>query len=155
MIRAMWLESPRFNPKPFSEAKALRLIGLCLSGGTFGGFVADLDGVLVGMIAGALVDELVTDGCYVTDMAVYVTPEKRGSSIFPRMARVFEDWAFNEVGADEVLLGISTGVHPEKTVYVYERLGYTMTGQALIKSKEAANVQPNNKSRAPSRPNRV
>lgn len=135
MIQAMWFESPNFNTKAFSEQKATNLVHFFVYGPQGGGFVADCDGELIGMIAGAIAENLVTVGKYATDLAVYVVPTKRGGSILPRLVATLEKWAFAN-GADDVMLGISTGVHPEKTVYLYERLGYRMTCQALTKSRE-------------------
>lgn len=133
MSKAMHEESPRFRDKPFREEKAQALIGHLIAVG--GGFVADLDGVLVGMVGGMLVEHFFSSQKFSTDLVVYVLPAFRGSSAGVRLIAAYEEWAFAN-GAEEVGLGVSAGVEQERTVCIYERLGYKMASYTLIKRKE-------------------
>lgn len=132
MCEAMHAESPRFRGKPFLHSKAIGLIGHLLSVG--GGFVAVKDDQLVGMVGGMLVEHFFSSQKFSTDLVVYVTPEQRGSSAGVRLIAAYEEWAFTN-GAEECGLGVSTGVEQERTVCIYERLGYRLAAYTLIKAK--------------------
>jgi GNAT superfamily N-acetyltransferase len=68
------------------------------------------------------------------ELAVYVTPEHRGRTGM-RLIKAFEAWAWDR-GADEITLGISTEVDPERTAALYARLGYRRSGITTIKRRE-------------------
>lgn len=59
------------------------------------------------------------------EVGLYVKPEHRGGRVFPQLVRAFETWAASN-GAARVLLGVSTGIHADRTVRAYEGLGYTL-----------------------------
>jgi len=132
MAEAMHAESPRFRNKNFLPEKTINIVAHLASNG--GGFVAELDGELVGMIGGVLVPHFFSDFKYACDLVVFVKPDHRGSTVAIRLVKTFEKWAF-ENGAEEVVLGVSTGVSQERTVCVYQHLGYTLASYSLVKSK--------------------
>lgn len=135
MVKAMSDESPRYNTKPFSVAKTTLLVDYFCTGPEGGGYVAELDGNLIGMIAGFVVESRTHDYKFAADVGLYVTPEHRGCSAAIRLIKTWEAWAFAH-GADEVNLGISTDVNAETTVGIYERLGYKLAGRSMVKYKE-------------------
>lgn len=61
------------------------------------------------------------------DLLVWVAPEHRGGSTFIRMIRAMEAWARN-VGITKLYLSQSTGIEVDKTVRLYEKLGYSVSG---------------------------
>lgn len=135
MARAMHEESPRYRGMTFSEKKAIAMIDNYASWFSTGGaFVAELDGQRIGMIAGAVTEHFFTEDKFATDFVVYVKPEHRGSSAAVRLIKAFEEWA-TEQGVKEICLGVSTEVDPERTVCLYERLGYRMSSYSLLKTK--------------------
>lgn len=130
MGRAMYSESPRYSDLPFSETKARALIANLLPTG--GIFVAEINGMVVGMLAGYCVEHFFGPGKYAGDLVVYVLPDFRGSSCAVRLVRALEQWA-EEQGAKEILLGVSTEVETERTTTLYKHLGYRASGCSLIK----------------------
>ena len=96
-------------------------------------FVAIKNEQIVGFIAGVVVEQFLSHDTFACDIGVFVLPEFRGGSYFLRLVKTFENWA-KEKGAQEIQLGVSTGVHPEQTVRMYERLGYKMSSYGLIKA---------------------
>lgn len=74
-----------------------------------------------------------SDHLVAQDYAMYVKPEYRGSSIFIRLLKTFEKWADN-IGAQEIRIGHSTGIDSEKTQALFKKLGFKQT--ATIFSKE-------------------
>jgi len=91
------------------------------------GLIAYKDTNPVGMIGGALATHYFGPALYAYDFAWYVTPKQRGSSIAIRMLKKFEKWA-KDRGALEMHLGVTTGVSPEKTAKMFERMGYKFVG---------------------------
>jgi GNAT superfamily N-acetyltransferase len=142
MARAMHAESPRYRHRNFSDVKVRGIIEYFISGPTGGAFVVEEDGVLTGMIGGVPVEDFFGTDKYASDLVIYVLPEKRGSSVLLRLVRVFEKWCFVDQGVAEVILGISTGIHAEATVRVYERLGYSLSSYGLIKTREQWECAP-------------
>lgn len=130
MGQAMHRESPRFALIPFVEAKARVMIGYLLETG--GAFVAEVDGEIVGMLAGFCVEHFFSTTKYVADIVVYVVPQYRGGTAAVRLVRALEKWA-REMRATEVVLGVSTEVDTERTAMLYQHLGYRETGRSLIK----------------------
>ena len=124
-------ESPRYSALSFSIDKATQLIQTLTSQG--GLFVAIKHEQVVGFIAGVVIEHFLSHDTFACDIGVFVLPECRGGSYFLRLVKTFEKWA-KDKGAQEIQLGVSTGVHPEQTVRMYERLGYKMSSYGLIKA---------------------
>jgi len=133
MGRALHAESPRYRRIPWVEARARGVTEAMAADPESGLFVAEVsEGRLIGMIAGFVVPHWFSNVTYAADLTVYVDPAHRGRIVFFRLVGAFERWARAQ-GAGEILLGVSTDIHPEATVRVYERLGYKMTSFALMK----------------------
>jgi GNAT superfamily N-acetyltransferase len=132
--RLMHVESPRYREFPFSEAKVRATIKHLFERG--GGFVADLDGTIVGMIGALRCEHWFSEAAFTVDVALYVLPEHRGSLIAVRLVRVYEAWAATQ-NVVEVILGVSTGVMPLETVNLYERMGYEMVAYSLRKKNRS------------------
>lgn len=142
MARTMHGESPRYKGRSFSEEKARNIITmLTLRLGDSAGFLAETRGQIVGMIGGAVVEDFFGHDKYATDFVLYVLPEHRGGWAAPRLIRAFEEWA-RDSGATEICLGVSTGIHMEETVCLYERLGYKISSVTLIKPRDQNHVRP-------------
>lgn len=125
-------ESPRYSRYPYQPERIRRAIGLMLASPSCFVLVAERDGAPAGFFGGMLSEHPFTGHFYAGDAAVYVAPEHRGTSILPRMLREFERWA-DDVGAEEVTLGVSTEVHTERTANLYARHGYRPSGATLTK----------------------
>lgn len=136
MGRALHAESPRYRDMPFSEAKlarlAARLQGTLLAEDA-GVFVAEAGGEPVGMAVVILAERWFNEERFATDLTMYVKPEHRGGRLFLRLVQAMEDWARAQ-GVRDIAIGVSTEIHPQRTVHAYERLGYTLTGHTLTKT---------------------
>lgn len=86
------------------------------------------DHEVYGMIIGQIVPYFFCpDQFMAVDHVVYVHPDRRGSPAGVKLVRGFEKWA-QEIGATEMSIGVSTGIHPEKTHGFYQKMGYNWTG---------------------------
>ena len=64
----------------------------------------------------------------VCDM-LFVTAERRGALAAKKLIQKFIGWSQN-VGANEAIMGVSTGIHPERTGRLFERLGFELMGHS-------------------------
>ncbi len=104
----------------FTDAQPVRVI-YALEEGPSG-----LDQVLSGFGAFIITPHYFTDDLIASDILVYVRPERRGSTAAVRIIKEYIKWA--KPLAKDVVLGISSGVHPERTKALYERLGFPTVG---------------------------
>lgn len=129
----MHAESPRYSTHGFSVDKAEQLIRFLVANQVV--LVADRDAELTGFFAGVITEHYLSPDRYATDIGVYVSPEHRGGTTFARLLHAFEKWA-KEHGVTELVLGVSTEIHADKTVRMYERMGYKISSFGLIKAGE-------------------
>lgn len=144
MCRAMSDESPFYRERTFSEKKVRELITQIVTSWArplFGKIVETEDGKPVGMIGAQIQEYFMSEEIFSTDFGIYLAPEYRNGSIFPRMVKQYEEWALSKgVHLEDIHLGISTGVAPERTVCLYERLGYKLMSYNMVKKGTGKNV---------------
>jgi len=92
------------------------------------GLIAYKDTNPVGMIGGGLATQFFGPTLFAFDYGWYVTPKQRGSSIAVRLLKKFEKWA-EKRGAKEIHLGVTTGVSPDRTAKMFDRMGYKYVGK--------------------------
>lgn len=132
LLAAMMVsESPRYSRHAFSIDKARNLFAVLMQRG--GLFCAVKDGAIIGFFAGIVAEHFLSPDLVASDIGIFITPDERGGSAFVRLVKAFEEWAVSQ-GAREISLGVSTQVHTEQTVRMYERLGYTMASFGLVKA---------------------
>ncbi|MGA2124493.1 MAG: GNAT family N-acetyltransferase [Acidimicrobiales bacterium] len=86
-------------------------------------FVAERDGVVVGMVSGGLNDQHPgTHWLY----GMYVTPTSRGTPVASHLVEVVIAWAKGE-GATELYLHVTTSV--ERARAFYRKMGFVETGE--------------------------
>lgn len=91
-------------------------------------YLAEDDG-LIGMVTAILGEYSFSyDQRAVCDM-LFVVPERRGAVAAKRLVLEFVDWA-KSLKANEAIMGISTGVHPERTGKLFEKLGFELIGHS-------------------------
>lgn len=93
-------------------------------------WVAEEDNEIYGMLVAIKHPHMFCYGTCVTELILYVTPEKRGGLAAYRLVKKLRQWADDE-GAVEVSAGISTGVNVERTSALYQRLGFSEVGPIL------------------------
>ncbi len=124
MGEAMHAESPRYRTLGFKAHKVGDLAFAFIKNPALGGvLVAEKENTLVGMFAFHISEHFFSDDLFASDIVMYIKPEHRGGSIFPRFVAAFEILT-DERGVKEKLLGVSTGVDAERTLAVLARLGY-------------------------------
>jgi len=111
---------------PFNEEKLRGLFAYLLEHGLARVHESD-EGEVDGGFLGLLTEPWFGNGRIASDLAMFLVPAKRGSTIPFKLLRTFVSWA-RERQADEVTLGISTGVRVEETERLYAHLGFTRVG---------------------------
>lgn len=135
LVKEMSDESERYTKQGFNRERTTLLVScFCLRMDRFIAYVVERDdGELVGMIGLIVADSMTHNITYATDVGVFIRKEYRGTSAAVRMIKAAEQEAIEKYGVQEIHLGISTGVAPEKTVPIYERLGYKMSIYCMVK----------------------
>lgn len=134
--QSMHAES-RFRRYPYEVEDVARTLATIISTPTLGAvLVDDRDGEIIGGFAGVLAPFFFASQVkFASDMALFVLPDKRGGMAAAKLVRAFHDWARAE-GAAETNLGINTGVHPERTGKLFERLGFKCCGALYLQEIE-------------------
>lgn len=135
MGRALHDESPRYRDMAFKPDKLRRLFD-ALQGTLLTkpgcALVAVKDGHIIGMTVGIIAERWFSDDLFLSEQTMYVKPEHRRGLAFHRLVKALEGWALDQ-GVKDMALGVSTEIHPEKTVQMYERLGYQLAGYSMVK----------------------
>jgi len=133
MARTMRMESPRFSRVAFAPEKVYELAaGLTTSEDGVVFIAEDDEGVLLGLYAGLLVPYFFSHEYYASDLALYVKPEYRGSTLAVKLVQAFVVWATKK-GVREIAPGVSTEVGTETVKMLYEALGFRVGGHLFLK----------------------
>jgi GNAT superfamily N-acetyltransferase len=126
----MHAESPRYARLRFDAGRLAQTLTGLLS--TPDGFlwVAEREGEIVGGLAAVVVQHWCSADRVAADLALFMTPDARGTLAPARLVNRYVAWA-RERGAVHVQFGVSTGVHPEQTAQLLERLGFARCGILL------------------------
>ena len=89
--------------------------------------VAKLGMELKGYYLGQASPYMFTEGFLLVLQYIYVLPESRGSSLFSRLIKDFEEEG-REHGARELLCGIESGINVDKVGRIFEKKGYKFVG---------------------------
>lgn len=87
---------------------------------------------VIGFFVGSIAHYGFHDSRFAYDRLLFVSPTVRGSVAARMLIRAFEKWATG-MGASRILLGITTGVHTERTEKFYNKLGYDTVGVLTMK----------------------
>lgn len=118
------LESPRWSRLTFNKAKAAHFIARLILEPDGVVFVAERDGVVVGGIAGIATPHWSSDDVVAQEVSLFMAPEARGSMAAPRLVCALQAWG-DIRRAKWLQAGTSTGLDPERTAGLYERLGFS------------------------------
>lgn len=131
--RLMHLES-RYKHLDYSETKLAALADQILNDpSTWIALVyEDEHGDIPGMFVGYVTEHFFGYDKMSCDLLLYVRPDKRGSSIGPRLIKAYETIA-RDLGTKDMGLGATTNIAKDRTRQLYERLGYTTVGYAFRK----------------------
>lgn len=132
MARNMHAESPVYSQWPFDKDSLMGWIDLCRENEDWLCLIAWDNGLPIGFLAVGAVPMLFNRLKTIDDLALYVVPERRGSTAALRMLRMMEPWAAQRGVA--IRMGVTTGTNQQQAVRFLERLGYRQTGVLLTKT---------------------
>jgi GNAT superfamily N-acetyltransferase len=123
----MHQEAPRFRDFPYLPERCAESVARILAHPHGIVLVADIpdDGIVGGIMAVA-VPHYACDFIQACDLALFISPEFRGSSTIVRLLKAYREWAWG-MGA-EPNIGLNTGVAPERTAKLLSALGAEQTG---------------------------
>jgi GNAT superfamily N-acetyltransferase len=121
IAKAMQEESPRFSRMTFSQRKMLQLFINLIDSENGLVLVAEVEGEIVGGFAGMVIEHFFTDDLVANDIGLFLIPNARGGTLAARLIKQYIAWA--KTKTEFIQLGISTGVHMEKTAELYQALG--------------------------------
>lgn len=131
MARALHAESPQYRSEPFEPQvvrqwlrERMSTTALCDDNAMF---VAESGGAIAGVLVAIIVPRWFNRRRVACELTLYVRPEHRGGFVMLHLVRAYKAWAKAQ-GAAKAMLGVSTGIHPERTVHAYQRLGFTLDG---------------------------
>lgn len=93
----------------------------------YGGWVALVDGVPVGMLLAHLTTVCFGQTRIASEDAFYVAPDHRGGFAAVKLLRAYEEWA-GAHGAAFADLTVTSGIREDRTATLYDRLGFTQCG---------------------------
>lgn len=116
----------------FSGMRARVLVATCVCRRNMAAFVACKDAKIVGFILGHSEEYPYIAMRYATDFALYAESPGAGRKLVDR----FTQWAFDEAGADQMILGVIYGGRSEKgATALYKRLGFDHVGGMFTKQR--------------------
>ena len=130
--REMAAEAPTFKMLEFDDKKVIDLfnspamvdLGACM--------IAEVDGEAIGMFCGLVLPHYFGHMLMANDLCLFVSKSKRGGTAAYRLIKKFESWALAK-GAVSLRFGVSTNIEPERTLKLYEKLGYKLEGYQVNK----------------------
>lgn len=130
LAEQMHAESPRFNVRRFSVEKMAALFSGLIDREDGLVLVAEQDGELVGVFAGYTMEDWFGPDTVSGDFGLFIAPTRRGGLDAARMVRHYVQWARGR-GVANPEIGISTGVHVDKTTRLYEAQGFVAVGPIM------------------------
>ncbi len=123
-------ESPRFKKQGFDEKQARNVFAHLIDKHGSILMVTDEYSNPVGTLIGALDTDWRTGQKLAYEQGLYVLPEYRKSGAASDLIETFKVWAeMNK--ADRIQVGTITGIYAERTVKLYESLGFELVGYVL------------------------
>lgn len=89
-------------------------------------------GDLVGMLLGCIQSYFWRPGHQAQLVQWYVRPSSRGSSAALRLALAFMAWS-RQKQSEEIMVGITSGISPEKSHRLLARLGFVCVGRNYLR----------------------
>lgn len=123
--RAMHAESPTHQRMSFNAEKVRQLFATMIAKPmTALVLVSETAGVIDGGVMALIDAHFFSDDLIAQELALYVVPEKRGSLRGARLVAGLDAWA-RAMGAKLLQAGCTTGNAVNRTIELYEHLGFT------------------------------
>lgn len=111
---------------PFDHAKVENTLQALMNGvGVV--FVAEVDSLVVGGLAGGITEQWFSREKLAFDYSFFIVPQHRGGVLAKEMIDTFIAWARMN-GAGKVRVGITTGIRVESTGRLYRSCGFKDAG---------------------------
>ena len=120
-------DESRFSVYPLNEQRTIDFFKMVINGGSTCAFVSIQKGEIVGGFMGGIADHWSCDLITAFDYSLFIDKAHRNGTTAIKLIVAFETWA-EEMNADEMTIGITTGVNTEGTTRLYESLGYKQVG---------------------------
>lgn len=130
MLHALHEESPHYNKvQPDVQYVSTTLATMIEQPNFIGCMDSDLRGFMFGIASRTWFDPELN----AHELLLYILPEYRGTTLLaPRLIKTFEQEA-RRLNCVHVRAGASTGIDNERTLRLYERLGYTREANTVTK----------------------
>jgi GNAT superfamily N-acetyltransferase len=119
----MHAESPRLSRLSYSPSKVAELLEVLIQSDTGFVMVAIRNGEMIGAAMAVITEEWWSWDLVANELAVFVEQNSRGALIAARLIAQMDEWAKSQSRALQT--GTTTGVNPERTAQLYEKLGFT------------------------------
>lgn len=120
---ALHAESPRWARIPFIPERAAVLITNLIQSDDGVIFVVESHGIVIGGICGIIEHHWASDARIAHELSFFLDKEHRGGTAACRLIEALKAWAKMKHVA-WLHAGTSTGVNPELTAKLYERMGF-------------------------------
>jgi GNAT superfamily N-acetyltransferase len=124
--RVMHAEAPALRHARFDGEKVEQALRHSVKQGcafVHQGGDGEIDAVFVGLV----IERWFSSDRFAVDLAIFVRPDRRGGLVAYRLIDAFITWC-DENGIEDRQLGVTTGVAPDATGALYERLGFERIG---------------------------
>lgn len=133
MGKEMHEESPNYRGIFYDETRLESLAKDILEHESYLAIVAKQQGEILGFFVGYIDQFYFSYQRMAQDLLLFVPQRHRGGYVAVGLIKRFEDWAINK-GVVRINLAVTTGISPEKTAGLYNRMGYRQAG--YLTSKE-------------------
>ena len=125
--------------EPFPPVEPARVrkqldIAVAMPGVFLVALAEDDDGSPVGMVTAVAGDWAFSSQLRSVSDLLFVLPERRGLVAAKRLVQRFLDWS-DDLGAKTAIIGVSTGVSPERTGRFLELMGFQPMGTTYRKDR--------------------
>lgn len=125
-------EAKHHGAFPYNHGCAMKNVAVSmLSDSTFL-YVLVSKGTVVGFLWATLSTMPWSEAKIVFDNILYISPENRGGYPVISLIRTYERWAKSN-GAVSAMLSTASGIDTERTIALYEKLGYKHVGSQFMK----------------------
>ena len=132
LAEALHSEASWYSDRPFDRDYAADQFLSRINGVDRFSFVAEVDGLVVGVLFGFFTKLLTCDVKLAVEEVLFVHPQFRSLGVGFALIGAMDRWAvFNKAQFSQV--GISTGITPEKTDRLYKGIGFQPFSDSYIK----------------------
>lgn len=132
LLRQLRVESPEYNYVEDDPTFVVNNLWSLISNNAMTGVVAVVNDVLVGFMIGFVGAPWYSKRVEAMEQLLYVDPAVRGGTTAIRLIKEFEKLC-KAKGAEVLSVGATTGIKEDRTVSLYERMGYTKGSPTLRK----------------------